>query len=119
MPVDRDFGKIPAASHQSRQRRGTMMHNLLRDVRYGLRILFKRPLFTVVAVITLALGIGVNTAIFSVVNSVLLAPLPFEKFDELVVVWRTLLTAKTDQSPESVPNFNDLKEQAQVFEQMA
>lgn len=96
-----------------------MMYSLLRDVRYGLRVLWKRPLFAVVAVTTLALGIGVNTAIFSVVNAELLAPLPFERFDELVVIWRTLLTTKTDQGPESVPNFNDLKEQAQVFEQMA
>ncbi len=96
-----------------------MLDNLLQDVRYGLRGLRKRPLFAVVAVITLALGIGLNTAIFSVVNAVLLAPLPFERFDELVVIWRTRLATRSDQNPESVPNFNDLKEQNQVFEQIA
>jgi predicted permease len=96
-----------------------MIDNLLQDVRYGFRVLRKRPLFAAVAVSTLALGIGVNTAIFSVVNAVLLAPLPYERFEELVVIWKTALTTRTDQSPESVPNFNDLKEQSQTFEQIA
>ncbi|MCU1265863.1 MAG: macrolide transporter ATP-binding/permease protein [Acidobacteria bacterium] len=96
-----------------------MIDNLLQEIRYGARGLCKRPLFTVVALVTLALGIGFNTAIFSVVNAVLLAPLPYGNVNELVTIWKTSLATKTDQLPESVPNLIDLKEQNRVFEQIA
>src|SRR5882762_8097248 len=96
-----------------------MFDSLVQDVRYGARVLFKRRLFTAVAVATLALGIGVNTAIFSVVNAVLLAPLPYEKFADLIVIWKSTLPNKTDQLPDSIPNFIDLREQNHVFEQIA
>ena len=96
-----------------------MLHNLLQDIRFGIRALFKSKLFAIAAIVTLALGIGANTAVFSAVNAVLLAPLPFQNAEELVVIWRTALNTKTDQFPESIPNFEDLKAQNQSFEKLA
>jgi hypothetical protein len=63
------------------------METLFRDLRYGARILTRNPVFTAVAVISLALGIGANTAVFSVINAVLLKSLPFKDPESLVLVW--------------------------------
>src|SRR5215208_7045420 len=92
---------------------------LLRDIHYSLRMLWRRPGFTAVAVVTLALGIGANTAIFSVVNSVLLAPLPYEDPDQLVMVWERQVISNTSQQPVAWLNFEDWKAQNKVFEQLA
>ncbi|MGZ4984605.1 MAG: ABC transporter permease [Chthoniobacterales bacterium] len=86
---------------------------MLTDIRYGLRQLFKHPGFTLVAVLTLALGIGANTAIFSVVNALLLKPLPFPAPQELVAfgMTDTRQKDKTDLNSLSYPDFFDFREQ--------
>src|SRR5687768_2558235 len=95
------------------------METLLKDITYGLRSLLKRPGFTAVAVITLALGIGANSAIFSVVNSVLLRPLPYPESERLVLFDGVNPRAGITQSNMSVPDFADWQSQNQVFEHMA
>jgi len=87
------------------------------DLRYGLRMLAKNPGFTAVAVITLALGIGASTAIFSVVNTVVLRPLPYQDADRLVTVWGYNRTRGLNQV--SAPDFVDWRSQNHVFESMA
>ena len=93
------------------------MSGLIKDVRYGVRSLWKRPGFTAIAVITLALGIGANTAIFSVVNAVLLKPLPFNEPERLVWVWDTQPQLAT--TPTSLPDFLGWKQQNQSFDHLA
>lgn len=95
------------------------MENLLKDIRYGIRGLLRRPGFTVIALITLALGIGANTAIFSVVNAVLLRPLPFQKPEELVIVWEDATFAGFPHNTPAPANYVDWKTQNQSFADMA
>ncbi|HEY3040206.1 MAG TPA: ABC transporter permease [Pyrinomonadaceae bacterium] len=95
------------------------MEMFWQDIRYGIRMLFKAPSFSIVATIALALGIGANTAIFSVVNAVLLRPLPFSNSEQLMNVWETDPTRGYQRGTASYPNFVDWREQSHVFEHMA
>ena len=95
------------------------METFVKDIRYGIRGLLKKPGFTVIALITLALGIGANTAIFSVVNAVLLRPLPFQNPDELVIVWEDATYAGFPRNTPAPANYVDWKTQNQSFADMA
>ncbi len=93
------------------------MSNLIQDIRYGFRSLWRQPGFTLVAVCSLALGIGANTAIFSVVNGVLLNPLPYPQPEQLVTFHQSKPNFETGAIP--YPNFRDLKKENQTFASMA
>ena len=95
------------------------MSTLLQDVRYGLRMLAKSPSVSIVATIALALGIGANTAIFSVVNAVLLRPLPYPNSDALMAIWEKDVTRGSLRNSYSYPNFFDLRDQNHSFERVA
>src|SRR5262245_31942004 len=95
------------------------MNTLWQDLRYGARMLFKSPNFTLIAIITLALGIGANTTIFSVINALLLKPIPFPDADRLALVWQSQANDPKDRNILSAPNFWDWQRQSDVFESMA
>jgi len=105
---------VPGVSRGS-----NVIKDLGQDLRYGLRVLIKNPGFTAIAVLTLALGIGANTAIFSVVNAVLLRPLPYKDSDRLVMVWEVDQKKGANHVQVSAPNYVDWRDQNEVFEQIA
>jgi len=95
------------------------MQTLFQDLRYGARMLLKKPGFTLIAIVTLALGIGASTAIFSVVNAVLLRALPFQQPDQLVRIWESNPGANLLTFSATFPNFIDWRDQNNVYSHMA
>jgi putative ABC transport system permease protein len=95
------------------------MENLRSDIRYALRNLLRRPGFTLIAVVTLALGIGANTAIFSAINALLLKPLPFPELDRVVAIWDKLPSRGVLHNEVTLANYLDWQAQNQSFEQLA
>ncbi len=116
----KQFGWTESIKEISRERRGvSWIEHFFQDVRFGSRMLRKNWGFTLVAVLTLALGIGANTAIFSVINTVLLRPLPYPHPDRLVTLWESGTERGMDQRLVSGPNYLDWKTQNRSFEEMA
>ncbi len=100
-------------------RMGQTINTMWQDLRYGARILLTKPGFTIIAVITLALGIGANTTIFSVINSLLLKPLPFPEAERLVLLWESQVNDPESWNIVSAPNFEDWQRQNDVFASIA
>src|SRR5262245_14619447 len=94
------------------------MQPLWQDLRYAARMLIKTPGLTLIAVVTLALGIGANTAVFGVINTVLLGSLPYKDADRLVVVWDKLFSKSVDELELSPNDFFALRDRNTVFEQI-
>jgi hypothetical protein len=93
------------------------METILQDVRHGFRMLVKSPLFAIVAILALALGIGINTAIFSVINVMLMRPLPFAEPDQLMAVWMTNSARNSTRGSSSPPDYRAWAEN-KSFDQM-
>ena len=95
------------------------MDTLWKDLRYSFRCLLKQPVFTFIAVLTLALGIGANTAIFSVVNALLIRPLPFPELDRVVALWDKMPSRGVLHNEVTMANYLDWRAQNQSFDQLA
>ena len=95
------------------------MDSLINDTKYAFRTLVKNPGFALVAIVTIGLGIGANTAIFSVVRTVLLQPLPYEDADELVILWGEMRNRGVTHFPHSPPDYRDYQTQADLLDDLA
>jgi len=115
----RQFGGVEQIKEVARAERIlTWPAEFWQDVQYGVRLLLKNPGFTIVAVVALALGIGANSAIFSVVNTVVLRPFPYKNPDQLVVVWEDATQVGFPRNTPSPANFLDWRQQATVFQDL-
>ena len=113
------FGGLDQLKEECREARGThFLETLAQDIRYSLRVLRKSPGFTAVAVLTLALGIGANTAIFNVAHATLLQPLPIKQASRVVVIWANNLTHGWSRIGPTGQDYLDWKEQSKSFDDL-
>jgi predicted permease len=118
LDAERRFGNLTRMKERGYEvRGGRWLEPVWQDLRFGVRMLLKKPGFTLIAVITLSLGIGANTAIFSVVNAALLKPLPYRDPQRLVFLWTTQPNGQLNGL--SFQEFNEFREQSGVFESLA
>ena len=116
----KSFDRLEQSKEECRSARGVgLVENAVRDVTYSLRVLLKSYAFTIVVILTLALGIGANTAIFSFANGILLRPLPYPQSDRLAVLDETAPKQGIESLSVSYPNFLDWRDQNTVFEGVA
>jgi putative ABC transport system permease protein len=101
------------------QRAGAILEHFIQDARYGLRMAVRNPTFAGVVILTLAIGIGTTTAVFSVIDAVLLNPLPFPRADRIVTVWQQNANASTERLAGSPANLLDWRERSTTFEALA
>ncbi|MEO7966471.1 MAG: ABC transporter permease [Gemmatimonadaceae bacterium] len=114
------FGSVEGTREEARDARGVRwLDDLRSDVPYALRQLRRTPAFTAVAITTLALGIGANAALFSVVDGVLLRPIPFAESDRLAMVWETDRKSKTTREPASWPDIVDIQRETRTLDATA
>jgi putative ABC transport system permease protein len=115
-----DLGGLEQVKEACRdERRFSSFEAIWRDMRYALRGWRRNPAFTVAAVLTLALGIGANTAIFSIVDGVLLKPAPFANMNRLVMIWETDRKSDTTREPGSIPDFVDYQARSRAVQPVA
>jgi predicted permease len=114
----RRYAGTPMGNASEDERGGGGMDAFLKDARYAVRTLWRSPAFAVVAIVTIGLGIGANTAIFSVVRAVLLQPLPYEEPHELVLLWGEMRNRDVTHFPMSPPDFRDYQQGADVLEDL-
>jgi putative ABC transport system permease protein len=122
--LQRELRRVERQVHQEpvalgTNRRTNMIADLWQDLRFGARMLMKQPGFTLIALLTLAIGIGANTAIFSVVNGVLLRPLPYHDPGRLAMLWTDDTKHGVHEEGTSYPNFADWRSQSRAFADMA
>jgi putative ABC transport system permease protein len=116
----RSFGNVTAAAERFYEsRRWLWWDHLRQDLRFALRMMAKSPVLTAAIVVTLALGIGANSVVFSVVRAVVLRPLPYHEPDRIVQVWQSGLRAGGESDWVAFPNFRDWQRQNRVFDDMA
>lgn len=122
--LDREFKRVERSVPQNpvsmgTRRKSNVIADLGQDIRYGLRMFVKNPTFTLIAVVAIGLGIGANTAIFSVVDAILLRPLPYKNPHQLVVIWENAAHLGFPKDTPSPANFLDWRQQSTVFEGIA